>query len=77
MYQKTVLDTVSMWSIQKLRTIDRPRRFYRKDAKVTLHHYLVAKKELEWWLSEHSKNEFIKVIASLQKGGQFYKEYRH
>lgn len=77
MYQKSVLDTVSRWTIKKLRTIDRPRGFYRKDAKITLHHYLVAKKELELWLSDHSKSDFMKVIKSLREGGQFYNEYRH
>ena len=39
-YEKNALDTVSRWPIKKLRTIDRPRKFYRKDSKITLQHYL-------------------------------------
>lgn len=74
-YEKNALDTVSRWPIKKLRTIDRPRKFYRKDSKITLQHYLIAKKEIAFWLSEHSKNDLLNVIDSLREEGEFYSVY--
>ena len=76
-YEKNALDTVPRWPINKLRTIDRPRKFYRNDSKITLHHYLVAKKEIALWLSEHSKNDLLNVIDSLRKEGEFYAVYQN
>ena len=74
-YEKNALDTIGRWPIKKLRTIDRPRKFYRNDSKITLHHYLVAKKEIASWLSEHSKNDLLNVIDSLREEGEFYGVY--
>lgn len=74
-YEKNALDTIGRWPIKKLRTIDRPRKFYRNDSKITLHHYLVAKKEIASWLSEHSKNDLLNVIDSLREEGEFYAVY--
>jgi hypothetical protein len=75
MYRKSAMDTVPRWPINKLRTIDRPRKFYQKDTKITLRHYLIAKKEIATWLSKHSKRDLSKIIDSLREKGQFYTKY--
>lgn len=74
-YSATAMDTVQRRSISKLQAIDRPNGFYKGRVQQVLNNYQVAKKEIEMWLSEHSRADLFKVIEGLKNGDHFYEIY--
>ena len=71
-YSPESLSTISDYTIEELKEIDRPRSFYVKDYGTLLRHYQGAKKAMEKWLKTHHKEDLTEVLEPLREGHDFY-----